>query len=117
MAILRQQSAALFPMTSRALSQLTGPSSLYERVAYSVIRALFRFHFYDFGPNLCVGFQSATPTNGESDGNCPPEYARPLIMIADDHAIFLEALKCFLEKSYVVIGTVTDGRSLITEAT
>ena len=41
---------------------------------------------------------------------------RPRILIADDHAVFLEALKCFLEKSYVVTGTVTDGRSLITEA-
>ena len=41
---------------------------------------------------------------------------RPSILIADDHAVFLEALKCFLEKSYVVTGTVTDGRSLITEA-
>ncbi len=41
---------------------------------------------------------------------------RPRILIADDHALFLEALKCFLEKSYVVTGTVTDGRSLITEA-
>ena len=41
---------------------------------------------------------------------------RPRILIADDHALFLEALKCFLEKSYVVTGMVTDGRSLITEA-
>ena len=41
---------------------------------------------------------------------------RPRILIADDHAIFLEALRCFLEKSFVVTGTVTDGRSLITEA-
>jgi DNA-binding NarL/FixJ family response regulator len=41
---------------------------------------------------------------------------RPRILIADDHAVFLEALKCFLEKNYVVTGTVTDGRSLITEA-
>jgi DNA-binding NarL/FixJ family response regulator len=40
----------------------------------------------------------------------------PHILIADDHAIFLEALKCFLEKKYVVTGTVTDGRSLVTEA-
>ena len=37
-------------------------------------------------------------------------------MIADDHAVFLEALKCCLQKSYLVIGTVTDGRSLVTEA-
>jgi DNA-binding NarL/FixJ family response regulator len=40
----------------------------------------------------------------------------PQLLIADDHAIFLDALKCFLEKKYVVTGTVTDGRSLVTEA-
>jgi len=38
------------------------------------------------------------------------------LLIADDHAVFLEALKYFLEKTHVVIGTVTDGRSLVTEA-
>jgi RNA polymerase sigma factor (sigma-70 family) len=42
--------------------------------------------------------------------------SRPRILIADDHALFLEALKCFLEKTYVVTGTVMDGRSLVTEA-
>jgi DNA-binding NarL/FixJ family response regulator len=45
---------------------------------------------------------------------CPR--SRPHLLLADDHAIFLEALKCFLQKSYVVTGTVTDGRSLVTEA-
>jgi len=40
----------------------------------------------------------------------------PRLLIADDHAIFLEALKCFLEKNYVVAGTVADGRSMVTEA-
>ncbi len=42
--------------------------------------------------------------------------SRPHLLIAADHAICLEALKCFLEKTYIVIGTVTDGRSLVTEA-
>jgi len=41
---------------------------------------------------------------------------RPRLLIADDHVIFLEALKCFLEKTYAVAGTVRDGRSLVTEA-
>ena len=45
---------------------------------------------------------------------CPE--SRPHILIADDHAIFLEMLKCFLEKKYVIAGTVTDGRSLVTDA-
>jgi DNA-binding NarL/FixJ family response regulator len=46
----------------------------------------------------------------------PSAESRPALLIADDHAIFLEALKCFLQKKYVVTGTVTDGRSLVTEA-
>lgn len=44
------------------------------------------------------------------------EKSRLSLLIADDHVIFLETLKCFLEKSYEVIGTVTDGRSLLNEA-
>jgi DNA-binding NarL/FixJ family response regulator len=56
------------------------------------------------------GMRSASCTS--SNQNTP----RPRILIADDHAVFLEALKCFLEKSYVVTGTVTDGRSLVSEA-
>ncbi len=46
----------------------------------------------------------------------PSPESRPHLLIADDHAIFLETLKCFLQKNYVVTGTVTDGRSLVTEA-
>ena len=41
---------------------------------------------------------------------------RPRLLIADDHAVFLETLKCFLANTYPVIGTATDGRSLVAEA-
>ena len=41
---------------------------------------------------------------------------RPRILIADDHGIFAEALRAYLEKTSTVIGTVSDGRSLIVEA-
>jgi len=41
---------------------------------------------------------------------------RPQVLIADDHAIFTEGLRLLLEKQYVVVGTVVDGRALITEA-
>jgi DNA-binding NarL/FixJ family response regulator len=44
------------------------------------------------------------------------EKLRPSLLIADDHAIFLEALRCLLEKTYEVVGTVADGRTLVTEA-
>ena len=39
------------------------------------------------------------------------------ILIADDHAIFSEALHRLLDTKYLVIGEVRDGRTLVTEAT
>jgi DNA-binding NarL/FixJ family response regulator len=42
--------------------------------------------------------------------------ARPRFVIADDHAIFAEALKVFLERTYPVVGVVADGRALIQAA-
>ena len=45
------------------------------------------------------------------------EKSHPSLLIADDHALFLDALRPLLEKSYVVIGSVTDGRALVAEAT
>jgi DNA-binding NarL/FixJ family response regulator len=44
------------------------------------------------------------------------ERSRPRFLIADDHAIFAEALRVFLERTYPVVGSVSDGRALI-EAT
>jgi DNA-binding NarL/FixJ family response regulator len=41
----------------------------------------------------------------------------PRLLIADDHAVFAEALRTYLEKSYSVIGVVLDGRTLVAEAT
>jgi DNA-binding NarL/FixJ family response regulator len=38
------------------------------------------------------------------------------LLIADDHAIFAESLRLLLEKSYAVVGIVTDGRALVSEA-
>lgn len=38
---------------------------------------------------------------------------RPRVLIADDHAMFAETLRLFLEKSYTVLGTVSDGRALM----
>ncbi len=44
------------------------------------------------------------------------EKAHPSILIADDHVILLDALRELLEKTHVVVGAVTDGRALVTEA-
>ena len=41
---------------------------------------------------------------------------RPQILIADDHIIFADGLRLLLEKRYTVVGSVTDGRALVTEA-
>jgi len=41
---------------------------------------------------------------------------RPRILIADDHAVFTEALRLFLEKSYDVVGFAQDGRELLEKA-
>ncbi len=40
----------------------------------------------------------------------------PRFLIADDHAIFAEALKTYLERTYPVVGMVSDGRALIEAA-
>jgi DNA-binding NarL/FixJ family response regulator len=42
--------------------------------------------------------------------------ARPRFLIADDHSIFAEALRVFLERTYPVVGVVADGRALIEAA-
>jgi DNA-binding NarL/FixJ family response regulator len=42
--------------------------------------------------------------------------SRPRILIADDHAIFAEALRVYLEKTLAVVGVVADGRAMLQEA-
>src|SRR5258708_19230874 len=42
--------------------------------------------------------------------------SRPRILIADDHAMFAEALSVYLEKTFNVIGSVVDGRSMLEES-
>jgi DNA-binding NarL/FixJ family response regulator len=37
------------------------------------------------------------------------------ILIADDHAIFAEGLRLLLERKYLVVGAVADGRALVDE--
>jgi DNA-binding NarL/FixJ family response regulator len=40
----------------------------------------------------------------------------PRFLIADDHAIFAETLRAYLEKTYTVLGVVLDGRAMVAEA-
>lgn len=44
------------------------------------------------------------------------ERTGPRFLIADDHAIFAETFKGFLELTYPVVGIVSDGRKLLEEA-
>jgi DNA-binding NarL/FixJ family response regulator len=42
--------------------------------------------------------------------------SRPRLLIADDHAMFAEALSLYLEPRFNVIGTVVDGRAMLEES-
>ena len=44
-----------------------------------------------------------------------PSTLLPRILIADDHAIFAEMLRAYLEKTYAVIAVVADGRAMLQE--
>jgi DNA-binding NarL/FixJ family response regulator len=46
----------------------------------------------------------------------PVHGAGPRFLIADDHALFAEALRVYLEKTYPVVGVVHDGRAMVAEA-
>ncbi len=45
-----------------------------------------------------------------------PNASRPRLLIADDHAMFGEALRVYLERTFTVVGMVLDGRALLAEA-
>jgi DNA-binding NarL/FixJ family response regulator len=49
-------------------------------------------------------------------GTVSAEGSRLRLMIADDHAIFAETLRAYLEKTFNVVGAVSDGRALVNEA-
>jgi DNA-binding NarL/FixJ family response regulator len=40
----------------------------------------------------------------------------PHLLIADDHAMFAETLRGYLEKTFTVVGIVMDGRAMVAEA-
>jgi DNA-binding NarL/FixJ family response regulator len=42
--------------------------------------------------------------------------ARPRILLADDHTLVLEGFRKLLESQFEIVGTVSDGRSLLTVA-
>jgi hypothetical protein len=41
----------------------------------------------------------------------------PRFLIADDHAMFAQALRLYLEKTHTVVGILRDGHAMVAEAT
>src|SRR5580698_4422348 len=41
---------------------------------------------------------------------------RPRVLLADDHTMVVEALRKLLEPEFEIVGTVSDGRTLVTVA-
>lgn len=46
----------------------------------------------------------------------PENACRPRILIADGHLIFAEALRGYLDRTFTVVGIVTDGRAMVERA-
>jgi len=46
----------------------------------------------------------------------PTNRSRPRCLIADDHVIFSDALKAYLDTTLEIVGVVSDGRALVVEA-
>jgi DNA-binding NarL/FixJ family response regulator len=49
-------------------------------------------------------------------GSAPTHPTGPRFLLADDHAMFAEALRVFLEKTYTVVGVALNGRAMVAEA-
>jgi PleD family two-component response regulator len=44
-----------------------------------------------------------------------PDRPLPRLLIADDHEIFANALRAYLEKAYTVVGLASDGSAMVKE--
>jgi DNA-binding NarL/FixJ family response regulator len=49
-------------------------------------------------------------------GDVPAKEFHPRFLIADDHQMFAEALRAYLEKTYTVVGVSLDGRAMVDDA-
>ena len=49
-------------------------------------------------------------------GIVPAQGSQVRLLIADDHTIFAQTLRAYLEKTFRVVGVVADGRALVDEA-
>jgi DNA-binding NarL/FixJ family response regulator len=70
----------------------------------------------DIVPLLRRRFSTTLVDRPERPGfmrNLSPLEPRPHFLIADDHAMFAEALRVYLEKTCTVVGVVLDGRAMV----
>jgi len=51
-----------------------------------------------------------------ADGELIGGKSHPRLLLADDHAIFSDALRLYLDKDFDIVGVVSDGRILVDEA-
>jgi len=57
----------------------------------------------------CVQIAGAKETHGKKVWQGKGSH----LLIADDHAIFAEALRVYLEKTHTVVGLVRDGHAMV----
>src|SRR5580658_5931822 len=57
-----------------------------------------------------------TAQEGRPMQSVSPHEKGPRFLIADDHAIFAESLRVYLEKTCTVVGVVVDGQAMVVEA-
>jgi len=67
-------------------------------------------------PSGFCEYLSLTAQKGHAMESVSLPRAGPRLLIADDHAIFADALRVYLDKTYVVVGVVLDGRCMVREA-
>jgi DNA-binding NarL/FixJ family response regulator len=56
------------------------------------------------------------PERRHGMGDVPAKEFHPRFLIADDHQVFAEALRAYLEKTYTVVGVSLDGRAMVDDA-
>jgi DNA-binding NarL/FixJ family response regulator len=57
-----------------------------------------------------------TGAASEIESNRSSKFARPRVLLADDHALVLEAFRSLLEPEFEIVGAALDGRELIEKA-
>jgi len=65
---------------------------------------------------MLLGRESVSEMGYLMEALCTRTTRRARVLIADDHMLFAEALRAYLEKTFDVVGLVADGRTMLQEA-